>query len=280
MVLKVNKFMRLNMLTTISIIIIAGIILYAYILPYFSPYNDPMRWNQTPADLPPSSKYIFGTTTLGQDIFWTCSFALRNSISFGAITSIISTIIALFIGIASAYLRGKLSTALIILIDCFCVLPALPIIVLISALWTGQTFMTNFSLILSIFGWSWSARTVRSIILSLRERTFTHTARFSGYNMLDSIIHNYLPFIFGIVLVSALNVMLWAIGMETTLAIFGLTSLGVPSIGTIIFWAMSYQALTRKIWWWIFFPITLLTIFIVALYLAAREIYMRKLRGQ
>ena len=73
--------------------------------------------------------------------------------------------------------------------------------------------------------------------------------------------------------------MLWAIGMETTLAIFGLTSLGVPSIGTIIFWAMSYQALVRGIWWWIFFPIALLIIFIVALYSAAREIYMRRLGG-
>ena len=278
MVLKVNRFMHSKIFMT-SIIIIVGIIIYAYALPYFSPYSDPMRWNQAPMDSPPSSKYIFGTTTLGQDLFWTCSFALRNSISFGVITSIISTVIALFVGIASAYLRGKLSAILAIFIDCFCVLPALSILVLISALWTGGTFMANFALILSIFGWSWSARTVRSMILSLRERTFTYTARFSGYKILDSVIYEYLPYIFGIILVSALNVMLWAIGMETTLAIFGLTSLGVPSIGTIIFWAMSYQALVRGIWWWISFPIALLIIFIVALYLAAREIYMRRVGG-
>lgn len=262
-----------------STTIIIGMITYAYILPYFSPYKDPMRWNQVPADLPPSSSYPFGTTTLGQDLFWMCSFALRNSISFGVITSAISTVIALFVGIISAYLRGKLSAVLTIFIDCFCVLPALPILVLVSALWTGGTFMTNFALILSIFGWAWSARTVRSIVLSLRERTFTHTARFSGYKILDVVVHEYLPYIFGVILVSALNVMLWAIGMETTLAIFGLTSLGVPSVGTIIFWAMSYQALVRKVWWWIFFPITLLVIFIVALYLAARDIYMKRLGG-
>lgn len=267
--------MRLRLWVSSAIVI--AVLLYAYVIPYFSPYKDPMRWNQAPADLPPSPKYIFGTTTLGQDLFWVNSFALRNSINFGITTMAIATTISLLVGVVSGYLRGKISVVLTTIIDAFCVIPALPIMVLISALWVGGAYMVNFALLLSVFGWAWPARTIRSMILSLRERTFISTARFSGYRMLDLIVNEYLPYIFGAVFVSALNVILWAIGLETTLALFGLTSLGVPSIGTVMFWAMSYQALTRGIWWWITFTVALLLTFIAALYLVAHEIYMKML---
>ncbi len=270
--------MRLHLRHITLIAILAAILIYTYILPYFSPYKDPMRWNQAPIDIPPLSRgYIFGTTTLGQDLFWVCSFGLRNSINFSALVGLISATIALFIGVISGYVRGKLSTVLSIIIDAFCVTPALPILILISAIWAGGAFMTNFAFLLSIFGWSWPARTIRSVILSLRERMFMNTARFSGYTVLDIIVYECLPYVFALFLMSLLNAMLWAIGMETTLATFGLTSLGIPSIGTIIFWAMSYQALVRGIWWWIVFPVVLLVVLIVTIYFILREIYVKML---
>jgi peptide/nickel transport system permease protein len=273
MVLRGDSLIRLRLIASTTIII--AVLLYAYLLPYFSPYTDPTIWNQVPTDRPPSTKYIFGTTTLGQDLFWLCSFALRNSFNFGVTTMVITTTIALLAGIVSGYLRGKSSVISTIVIDAFCVIPVLPILVLVSTLWIGRAYTVNFVLLLSIFGWAWPAKIIRSMVLSLRERMYISTAHFSGYTMLDIIIHEYLPHIFGLVFIGALDSLLWVIGMETTLAVFGLTNLGAPSIGTVIFWAMSYQAPVRGIWWWITAPIALLLTFIVPLYLAAREIYMK-----
>jgi len=275
MVTEVNNCM-FSKTFKVSIGIIIVLLVYAFVLSYFAPY-DPMKWNTVPNDLPPSFQYLFGTTTLGQDVFWLCSFALRNSITFGAIVMIIATIIALLVGILAGYLRGKISTVLSIIIDSFCVIPALPIIVFFGLLWREHLTMITMGLFLSILGWSWPARTIRSMILSLRERMFIYTAQFSGYKISEIIVDEYLPYIFGLVLVNALNIMLWAIGMETTLAVFGLSSMGKATIGTIIFWAMNYQAILRGIWWWVTMPIVLLIVFIVATYLMSREIYIKML---
>lgn len=63
-----------------------------------------------------------------------------------------------------------------------------------------------------------------------------------------------------------------AVGMEITLAIFGLSSLGEPTLGTIMYWAIQYQAIIRGIWWWISAPILAAVLISVSLYLLSEGI--------
>jgi len=262
----------------ITLTILISIIVYSFIISKMAPY-DPIRWNVAPRDQPPSFKYLFGTTTLGQDLFWLCSFAMRNSISMALLTGVIGIMIALLMGIIAGYASGKLFSIMTFIIDSFCIIPALPILVLIFSLMREYLSPLLIALWIAIFSWAWPARSVRSVILSLRERTFVYTARFSGYNLLELIRYHYLPYIFGLLVTNLINIMIWAIGIETTLAIFGLISLSEPTLGLTIFWAMNYQAIARNIWWWIFFPSLLLVLLIVSLYFVFLDLYRKYVLG-
>ena len=60
---------------------------------------------------------------------------------------------------------------------------------------------------------------------------------------------------------------LFAIGMEITMAILGLSDLQVPTIGTMIYWANYYQSLLARRWWWLATPIIITVLIVVAFYL-------------
>jgi peptide/nickel transport system permease protein len=61
--------------------------------------------------------------------------------------------------------------------------------------------------------------------------------------------------------------MLWAIGMEVTLSVLGLSDVSIPTIGTAIYWANQHQALVAGIWWWLAAPILVAVMLFLGLYL-------------
>lgn len=72
-----------------------------------------------------------------------------------------------------------------------------------------------------------------------------------------------LPWVFA----SFMGRTLASMGMEVTLAIFGLSTLQEATFGTMIYWANRYQAMVRRIWWWIGSPVIFLIILFLSLYL-------------
>jgi peptide/nickel transport system permease protein len=60
--------------------------------------------------------------------------------------------------------------------------------------------------------------------------------------------------------------MAWAIGLEITLAIIGLTNLEIPTLGTMIYWALNYQAILLGYWWWMLTPVVISVFLFIALY--------------
>ncbi|MGB9787535.1 MAG: ABC transporter permease [Dictyoglomus turgidum] len=251
--------------------IIICIILFLAILSFFSPY-DPTRWNLVPRDLPPSLQHILGTNSQGQDVFWQLTFAVRNSLTIAIIAAFFSRIIAIIVGLVAGYRGGGIDRFLMGINDSFLVLPLLPILILISSLIKGRLSFIGLGLILSFFGWSWDARVIRSQILSLRERDFSYTALLSGSKTLSLVFKEYFPFVIPIVFSTLINNMSWAIGMEMTLAILGLTNLEIPTLGTMLQWALSYQALLLGLWWWLFTPVVTSVFLFVSLYLLSVSI--------
>jgi len=247
------------------------ILVFLAILSAFSPY-DPRSWNVVPKDQPPSLQHLLGTNSMGQDIFWNTTYALKNSFILGLTAACISTIIGTIVGLIAGYRGGTLDRVLMSINDSFIVLPSLPILVFLS--FTLREKMTIFVMgaILSIFSWPWGGKQVRAQVLSLREREFTYTSVFSGMNMWKVVFKEHLPFVIPWVIANFINTVLWALGMEITLSVLGLTSLEIPTIGTTIHWAMQYQAIFRGIWWWMLTPIILSVVFFVALYMLSVSI--------
>ena len=231
-----------------------------------SPF-DPKKTFVVPQDRPPSLKYFFGTTSRGQDLFWWMAYAVRNSLLLGIVCAVVSRIIAIFMGLTAGYRGGTVDRLLMSINDSFVVMPVLPILILLSFLLRGQMSLWSLGILLGLFGWPWDARLIRSQVLSLKERSFTRTAVYSGTTSLNITLREHLPFVLPIVFATTINNMLWAIGMEVTLSVLGLSDVSIPTIGTAIYWANQHQALVAGVWWWLAAPILVAVMLFLGLYL-------------
>jgi peptide/nickel transport system permease protein len=61
----------------------------------------------------------------------------------------------------------------------------------------------------------------------------------------------------------------WSIGIEVTLSVLGFTDINTPTIGGMIYWANQHTALVSGIWWWITFPVVLVIMLFIGLFLLA-----------
>jgi peptide/nickel transport system permease protein len=234
-------------------------------LSFFSPY-DPTMWGEVPRDMKPSWEYWLGTDSNGQDVFWMATFAVRNSLIIALIAGIVSRVIAVTVGMIAGYLGGQSDRVLMFVSDSLLVIPLFLMIVMLAMLIRDNMSLVSLGLLLAFFGWAWDARLIRSQILSLREREFTKTAILSGTGTLRLVLNEYMPYSTPLIFSTLINNMAWAIGLEITLAVLGLLDLSVPTLGTMLYWAINYQAVLLRRWWWVLTPITLSILLFVALY--------------
>lgn len=241
------------------------IILILAFLSFLSPY-DPTLWNVVPKDLKPSAKYLLGTDANGQDIFWQATFAVRNSLIISLIAGLVSRVIAIIVGMVAGYKGGWVDRVLMFIGDSLLVIPLFLIMVMLAMLVRQFMNLVILGLMLSVFGWAWDARVIRSVILTLREREFTKTAVLSGTGTIKLVLNEYVPFAMPLIFSTLINNIAWAIGLEITLAILGLVNLNIPTLGTMLNWALFYQSILLGRWWWILTPVILSLFLFIALY--------------
>ena len=236
----------------LTILFIMGV--GSFVLPIFAPL-DPTIQASYMRNLPPTGVHLLGTNSLGQDIFWFLVFAVRNSLTLGVLVAVGVTIIATAVGLSAGYIGGAFERAVMLVVDTFITVPLLPILIILGALIRGNTSFLSVGIIIVIFGWAWDARTVRAMALSLREREFINMARFSGANTAQVILREIFPYVSAYMVVGFINTVLFAINTEATLSVIGLSKVEVPTLGSIIFWALNYNALFTGQYVWLVAPI-------------------------
>jgi peptide/nickel transport system permease protein len=236
----------------LAILLIMGI--GSFILPMLAPV-DPSIQASYMRNLPPSGMHLLGTNSLGQDIFWFLVFAVRNSLTLGVLVALGVTVIATAVGLSAGYIGGAFERIVMLVVDTFITVPLLPILIILGALIRGNTSFLSVGIIIVIFGWAWDARTVRAMALSLREREFINMARFSGANTVQVILREIFPYVSAYMVVGFINTVLFAINTEATLSVIGLSKVEVPTLGSIIFWALNYNALFTGQYVWLVAPI-------------------------
>ena len=248
----------------VSFIVLLVILILA-VLSIFSPY-DPTLWNVVPRDMRPSAEYWLGTDSNGQDIFWQATFAIRNSLIISLIAGLVSRVIAILVGMVAGYTGGATDRILMFISDSLLVIPLFLIFVMLAMMVREHMNLVVLGLMLSIFGWAWDARLIRSVILSLREREFTKTAILSGTGTIKLVWNEYMPFAMPLIFSTLINNIGFAIGLEITLAIIGLVDLMIPTLGTMLNWALFYQSILLGRWWWVLTPVVLSLFLFIALY--------------
>ena len=260
--------MKMNNRLKIGIIIIAIFALGSLILPFFNDV-DPTKQGIYPKNLPISFEHLLGTTSLGQDIFWFLILSIRNSLILGVTVSIFTTLLAVSVGLISGYLGGWPDRVIMTLTDSVIAIPLFPILIVLATLVRGNTTFWIVGTILVIFGWAWGARTIRSMALSIREREFISMAKFSGSTTLEIVFREVFPYVYAYGIVSFINAILWVINTEASLAVIGLSNVEIPTLGSIVFWALSYNALFTGQYVWVVAPVVATVILFLGLFLTS-----------
>ncbi|SFV38745.1 peptide/nickel transport system permease protein [Devosia crocina] len=258
----------------LGLLLLAVCVVLGGILPWLAP-GDPLVWYSAPRNQNPSAAHWLGTTSLGQDVFWLLAYALRNSIILGLIVAGLSTIIGVFLGLAAGYAGGWLDRVLSFFMDALLCIPTLPILILMAALFGGQLALPIVGLLLVVFNWPYPARQVRAVALTMREREFINVAWFSGESSTRILVRHIFPYIAGWSAANFINTVLVGISTESALAVIGLSSAQQATLGTMIYWAINYQALLGGKYVWIGSPVIAIVVLFIGLFLVSSGLSMK-----
>jgi len=225
-------------------------VLAAIIGPQVSPY-DPSYANPDPSLLMahPSAQYLLGTTQTGQDVLSQLLDGIRQTMELAVIVGLLATALSVLVGVTSAFLGGAWDEFLSLVSNVFLVIPALPLLILLLG-YLPQKGQWSTIIVLSALGWPWGARVIRAQTLMIRNRDFVAAARESGEKSWRIILLDIIPNEVSLIAASFVNTVLYAIATSVALAFIGLTNLNSWSLGTILYWAQSQQALQLGAWWW------------------------------
>jgi peptide/nickel transport system permease protein len=259
--IKYNIEFRIGATLILVVLTLAGLSLA-------SPYPPNVTFVVAP-DVPPSAAHWFGTTSRGQDVLWQLTFAIRNTLAFGILVAVLSRLLSLVIGLVAGYRGGWVDRLLMSINDTFIVIPLFPILILFYFVLRDRMSTALLALIMACLGWAYDARLIRSVAMSIKSREFTQTSIFSGMTTREILMREHLPYVMPIVFSTMMNNMNWSIGLQVTLAVLGFMDIDTPTIGSMIYWANQHTAIVAGVWWWIAFPVGLVVMTFVGLYLLA-----------
>ncbi len=234
---------------------------------YYFPHINPFSFNSYPKKLLPSLEHLLGTTTMGQDTFWLLIEAIHNSLLIGLIVATIGTVLGVLVGLIAGFSGGALDRVLMVITDTFVVIPSLPILILMTSLMKGTSTVIMLALVLAMFAWAWPSRQIRAMALSIRERDFISTARFSGESTFQIVTTEILPYALTWSLSNFMNATLNAIAAESSLAVLGLSPASLISLGNMIQWARNRNAIFAQQWFWIGSPIVATVLLFIGLFM-------------
>jgi peptide/nickel transport system permease protein len=188
-----------------------------------------------------SARHLLGTTALGQDMFAQVVYGARPVLLIAFGVGIGATVIAMLIGVASAYLGGAWDGALGVLTDVLLVIPLFPLLIIIGSYLHGAGTLVMIAVI-TLTGWSYTARQLRAQALSLRNRDFLAAARVRGERSLYIVIVEIIPTMTSLLVAAFLTNALYAVLFSSSLQFIGLGDPNVTSWGTMLYWAQNNEA--------------------------------------
>ena len=239
------RFLRSGKATAGALILLFFAV-FAVIGPWIAPY-DPNATGSSPV-AGPSGAHWLGTDQLGRDIFSQLLVGTRGVLVVGFAAGVIASVLSLLIGIASGYLPGRGGEALNVLSNVFLVLPALPLLIIITsaAPKNGGWIVV---LTIGLTSWAWNARLLRAQTLSLRRRDYIEAARATGESTSRIVAFEILPNLTAIIAAGFVGTVVFTVLSEITLAFVGI-NVSEWNWGTVLYWAQNQDALAQNAWWW------------------------------
>ena len=229
------------------------VVLIALFAPWLAPYDPQERVDVESEDIlaPPDAQYLLGRDDAGKDVLSQLIYGARVSLIVGFTASFMSMFIGTAVGLIAGYYGGRVGNVLMRFVDFLMVIPDLPLMLVIIAV-MGRGLL-NIILVIGLLGWTYSARLVRSQVLSVKERQFVLRARSLGASGPRIILRHIFPQVLPLVIAQAVLDISVAILAESSLAFLGLGDPTLISWGMMLNFAFE-RAISRQAWWFILPP--------------------------
>ena len=249
----------------VGIFIIAGVVLLGLLGPLVVDVSGAKVGSDIP-DLTPSLEHPLGTDTVGRDLLSVIIVGTPMTLSIGLIAGLIGLSVGIVFGFVSGYYGGLADLVLRGAADVFLTVPGLLILVVIASSTKGAVNVQTEALVVSALAWMWPTRTIRSQVLSMRERGYIQVARFSGTSdariIVEEMLPNLLPYLAASFVGAVAAAVLASIGLEA----LGLGPQNQPTLGMTIYWALYYTTVMRGLVWWWLPPIVMIVLIFVGLF--------------
>ena len=201
-----------------------------------------------------------GTDNFGRDTLTELVKATGISLLVGLLAGSIATCLGLLIGLLAGYIGGVVDDILMFICNIFTVIPGFVLLILIySALGTNSRSISTCAIIIGITSWVWTARSVRSQVISLRNRDHVNLSKLSGHSLGRIVLTDILPYIASYVVMAFILQVSSGILAEAQLSMLGLgpNPNELPTLGLMMNWSKLFGAYTSSNAWWAYFPVIL-----------------------
>ena len=214
--------------------------------------KDPSYMDLAHCSVAPNGEFLFGTDTLGRDIFSMIWYGGRVSLAIGFLSTLVSTAVAVVFGSLSGVAPKWLDGLMMRFTEIVLSVPNLLLVILLQAVF-GQPSVLSIALVIGLTSWTSIAKVVRTEVLQLRASEYVVAAKCMGGGFFHVLWTHLAPnFISSIMFMVVMNVRS-AIIAESTLSFMGIgLPLEIISWGSML--SLSEKALLTKAWWIILIP--------------------------
>ncbi len=259
------RYLRRNPALVVGVALLLLLLVLCAIGPFFVDVGNAAPLS-VPANQPPSIQYPLGTDRQGRDLIAVLVAGTPLTLQIGLIAGLLGTLVGTILAFVSAYYSGTVDTIIKGIVDVGLTVPGLLVLIIVAVSIHGGMSVNGMALVVASLAWLWPARTIRSQVLTLRERSWVQIARFSGMSgpeiIVRELIPNLLPYLAAALVGAVASAILASIGLEA----LGLGSMDSPTLGMTIYWVIFYSALLHGMWWWWAPPIVVIVVLFVGLF--------------
>lgn len=278
----VGRYLRRNPTLLIGLLLLLGLLLFVVIGSFLVDVQR-ARPLSARALQPPGGLLPFGSDKQGRDLFAVMVAGTPLTLRIGLIAGFIGTFVGATLAFLSAYYGGAVDTIIRGLVDIGLTVPGLMVLILLAMNLKGGLDVNQMALIVASLAWLFPARTIRSQVLTIKERGYVQIARLSGMRGPEIIVKELLPNLLPYMVASLVGSVSSAILASVGLAVLGLGPTESPDLGMTLYWVLYNAAIINGWWWWWVPPIVAIAVLFIGLFLVAvglDEIANPRLRKQ
>lgn len=215
------------------------------------------------SDISNKKTLALGTDNFGRDVLTELVQATKTSLKIGLIAGIVATIIGLMLGLLSGYVGGILDDLVMFVTNLFTVIPSFVLLILITySVGQAARGVTLIAVVIGLTSWTWTCRSVRSQVISLRNRDHVNLSKLSGHSMIRIVLTDILPYVASYVVMALILQISSGILSEAQLSMLGLgpSTTTTATLGQMMNWSTLYSAHLSGSWW-AYYPV----VFVIAL---------------